>query len=129
MAGRCAQAISLLVSYMNRTPEVAQFIGSWESVVQFDLEGEEPFAVVFKQGGAAFERGRSPVPDVTLYADSSSFFGMMIGKTSQDDAFTTGLIEVKGSIMDSVRFRHAAELTQERHKTLFSTLRALSRFT
>ena len=129
MAGRCAQAISLLVSYMNRTPAVAEFVGSWESVVQFDLEGEEPFAVVFKGGRATLERGRMTCPDVTLYADSGSFYEMMTGKTSQDDAFATGLVDIKGSIIDSVRFRHAAELTQEKHRTLFSALRTFSRFT
>lgn len=114
---------------MNRTPEVAQFVGNWESVVQFDLDGEEPFAVVFKGGRAAVERGRSSNPDVTLYSDSDSFYDMMTGKTSQDDAFATGLVEAKGSIIDSVRFRHAAELTQQKHRALFSALRAFSRLT
>jgi putative sterol carrier protein len=129
MAGRCAQAISVLVPYMNRTTEVSEFIEGWDSRLQFDLDGEEPFAVVFKDGKASTVKGRIPDPDVTIYCDSRSFFDMMTGKVSQDDAFTNGLVDVKGSIIDSVKFRHAAEMTQQKHSTLFSTLRALSRFT
>jgi putative sterol carrier protein len=113
---------------MNRTPEVSTFIQGWESKVQFDLDGEEPFAVIFKDGKAAVAKGKVDSPDVTIYCDSKSFFDMMTGKTSQDDAFATGIVDVKGSIIDSVRFRHAAELTQQKHNMLFSTLRALSRF-
>jgi putative sterol carrier protein len=129
MVGKCAQAISVLVPYMNRTPEVTSFIEGWESNVQFDLDGEEPFAVIFRDGKASTAKGRLADPDVTIYCDSKSFFDMMTGRVSQDDAFSNGLVEVKGSIIDSVKFRHAAEITQQKHSMLFSTLRALSRFT
>ena len=43
--------------------------------------------------------------------------------------FSNGLVDVKGSIFDSVKFRHAAEITQEEHSALFTVLRAVSRFT
>lgn len=129
MAGRCAQAMSLLVTYMNRTPEVWEATEGWESKIQFDLEGEEPFAVIFQGGRASARNGKLPDPDVTLYCDSRSFFEMMTGKINQDDAFASGLVQVRGSIIDSVKFRHAGEITQQKHSMLFSTLRGLARFT
>lgn len=129
VAGRCAQAISLLVQYMNKTPEVAEFTAGWESRLQFSLDGEEPFGVVFEAGTVKLEKGKILRADVTFYCESGLFFDLMTGRLSQDDAFSNGLVDVKGSIIDSVKFRHAAEITQARHRALFSTLRALSRFT
>ena len=129
MAGRCARAVSLLVDYMNRTGEARDFITGWESAVQFELLGEEPFGVVFsKDGRATFEGKKLEIPDVIFYSDSETFFGMMTGKVDQDEAFSNGLVDVKGSIFDSVKFRHAAEITQQEHGTLFSILKAVSRF-
>jgi len=54
---------------------------------------------------------------------------MLTGKIDQDEAFSKGLVDVKGSIFDSVRFRHGAEITQEKHGMLFTVLRAVSRLT
>ncbi len=130
MPGKCARALNLLADYMNKTPEVKDFALGWESRVQFDLLGEEPFAIIFsKDGKGEFENGRIEKPDVIFYCESNLFFDMMTGKVDQDDAFSNGLVEIKGSIFDSVRFRHMAELTQQKHGALFSVLRALSKFT
>ena len=129
MAGKCSRAITLLTDYMNKTPEVKSFTSGWSSSIQFDLAGEEPFGVVFTPDGAvSFKSGRLDEPEVTFYCSSDLFFQILTGKRDQDEAFSNGLVEVKGSIIDSVKFRHAAELTQENHSALFSTLRAFSRF-
>ncbi|MGA2876369.1 MAG: SCP2 sterol-binding domain-containing protein [Nitrososphaerales archaeon] len=130
MVGKCARGISLVVDYMNKTSEVKNFISGWSSTIQFDLSGEDPFGVVFTTDGIVyFKSGRLENPDVIFYSKSDLFYQMVTGKIDQDAAFSNGLVEVSGSIIDSVKFRHAAELTQEKHNTLFSTLRALSRFT
>jgi len=114
---------------MNRTPEVGEFTKGWESRVRFDLRGEDPFGIVFsKDGKVRFEAGKLERPDVIFYCESDLFFDMMTGKVDQDDAFSNGLVEIVGSIFDSVRFRHAAEITQQKHGTLFSVLRTFSRF-
>ena len=129
MAGKCARAVSLLVDYMNKTREVREFVSDWDSSIQFDLIGEEPFGAIFSEDGkVSFQEGKIEDPDVVFFSDSETFFGMMTGKFDQDEAFSNGLVEIKGSIFDSVKFRHAAEITQEKHGTLFSVLRAVSRF-
>jgi putative sterol carrier protein len=130
MAGKCARAISLLSDYMNRTAEVKKFISGWESKVLFDLSGEEPFWLDFsKDGKVTFNNGKIFDPDVTFYCNSDLFFEMLTGKIDQDEAFSNGLVEIKGSIFDSVKFRHAAELTQEKHNMIFTMLRTFSRLT
>lgn len=132
MVGKCARAVSLLVDYMNRTKEVKDFTGGWESRILFDLTGEDPFGIIFPkdiESPVKFVDHRLENPDVTFYSDSELFFGMLTGKIDQDEAFSNGLVDVKGSIFDSVKFRHAAEITQEKHSTLFTVLRAVSRFT
>lgn len=132
LAGKCARAVSLLVNYMNRTREVKEFTRDWDSRILFDLSGEDPFGVVFpieRESSINFVDYRLENPDVTFYSNSDAFFGMLTGKIDQDEAFSDGLVEIKGSILDSVKFRHAAELTQEKHNTLFTMLRAVSRFT
>jgi putative sterol carrier protein len=130
IAGKCARAVSLLVDYMNKTKEVKQFVSGWESRIEFDLSGEKPFGVAFtKESAISFVDHRLENPDVVFYSNSELFFGMLTGKVDQDQAFSNGLVDIKGSIFDSVRFRHAAEITQEKHSALFTVLRAVSRFT
>ncbi len=132
MPGKCARAVSLLVDYMNKTKEVKDFIQGWDSTILFDLSGESPFGIIFPKDGRMqidFVDKRLESPDVVFYANSDLFFGMLTGKIDQDEAFSDGLVDVKGSIIDSVKFRHAAEITQEKHSTLFTVLRAVSRFT
>jgi putative sterol carrier protein len=124
--------VSLLVDYMNRTNDVKEFTNGWDSRILFDLSGESSFGIVFpKESGKAisFVDRKLDDPDVIFYSNSETFFGMLTGKIDQDEAFSDGLIEIKGSILDSVKFRHAAEITQERYSTLFTVLRAVSRFT
>lgn len=129
MVGKCSRAIALLTDYMNKTPEVKNFTSGWSTSIQFDLNGEDPFGVVFGEDGqVSFRNGKLENPEVTFYCEADLFFQILTGRKDQDGAFSNGLVEVKGSIIDSVKFRHAAELTQENHSALFSTLRALSRF-
>jgi len=130
LPGKSARAISLLVDYMNKTSEVKEFISGWESRIEFDLSGESPFGVLFSNDGAIrFIDKKVENPEVIFFANSDLFYGMLTGKIDQDEAFSNGLVDVKGSIFDSVRFRHAAEITQEKHSTLFTVLRTVSRFT
>jgi putative sterol carrier protein len=130
MAGKCSRAISLLADYMNKTKETKDFVSNWKSTIRFELSGEEPFGLVFNGDGSVdFKAQRLENPDVIFYSYSDLFYKLITGRADQDEAFSNGLVEVKGSIFDSVKFRHAAEITQERHSTLFTTLRTLSRFT
>jgi putative sterol carrier protein len=130
MAGKCARAISLLADYMNKTTETKEFLSDWKSIIRFELSGEEPFGLDFHgDGTVTFKNEKVKNPDVIFYSSSDIFYKLITGKMDQDEAFSNGIIEVKGSILDSVKFRHAAELTQEKHSTLFTTLRAISRFT
>jgi putative sterol carrier protein len=115
---------------MNRTKEVKEFASGWESRIEFDLIGEKPFGVVFaKDSTINFVDHKLENLDVVFYSNAELFYGMLTGKIDQDEAFSNGLVDVKGSIFDSVKFRHAAEITQEKHSALFTVLRAVSRFT
>jgi putative sterol carrier protein len=130
MVGKCSRAVSLLADYMNKTKETREFISGWESRIRFELTGEEPFGLIFNGDGSVIFKAQGPEnPDVIFYSESDLFYKLMTGRADQDEAFSNGLVEVRGSIFDSVKFRHAAEITQEKHGTLFATLRALSRFT
>jgi len=130
LVGKCARAVTLLVDYMNRTKEVKEFASGWESKLQFDLSGEKPFGVIFsKDSTINFVDHRIENPDVVFYSSADLFYGMLTGKIDQDEAFSNGLVDVRGSIFDSVKFRHVAEITQEKHSALFTVLRAVSRFT
>ena len=93
---------------MNKTSEVKNFISGWSSTIQFDLSGEDPFGLVFTtDGNVSFKNGILEDPDVIFYCKSDLFYQILTGKKDQDEAFSNGLVEVKGSIIDSVKFRHA----------------------
>jgi putative sterol carrier protein len=130
LAGKCARAVSLVGDYINKTDEARKFVLGWESKIQFELSGEDPFALFFHPDGTVEFRSEKTVdPDVTFYCNSDLFFDILTGKIDQDAAFSNGLVEVKGSIFDSVRFRHAAEIAQQKHSTLFGILRTFSKLT
>jgi len=130
LVGKCARAVTLLVDYMNKTREVKEFASGWESRIEFELTGEKPFGVIFsKNSEINFVDHKLENPDVVFFSNADLFYGMLTGKVDQDQAFSNGLVDVKGSIFDSVKFRHAAEITQEKHNALFTVLRAASRFT
>lgn len=126
---KCNRALGMLVNYANKTKEVKDFIADWQSVIQFDLRGEEPFYVKAQKGELSMEVGRHLKPDVVFEGSSDVFFDILTNQIDPDDAFLMKRYEIIGSIFDAIRFRHLAELTQNAHKTTFSVLRRLSRVT
>jgi len=99
----------------------------WQSEIQFDLTGEEPFYISIDKAQVKFHIGRIDNPDVVLSGRSATFFDVMIGKLDPDEAYIMKKYDVKGSIVVAMRFRRICELTEEAHKTTFSALKTFGK--
>jgi putative sterol carrier protein len=99
----------------------------WRSEIQFDLAGEEPFYISIDKTHVKFNVGRIDNPDVVLSGRSATFFDVMIGKLDPDEAYIMKKYDVKGSVVDAMRFRRICELTEEAHKTTFSALKTFGK--
>jgi len=100
----------------------------WQSEIQFDLTGEEPFYISIDKTHVEFRSGRIDNPDVVLSGRSATFFDVIIGKLDPDEAYIMKKYDVRGSIVDAMKFRRICELTEEAHKTTFSALKTFGKF-
>jgi len=116
----------MLSGYMGNTL-AANNEQDWQSEIQFDLAGEEPFYISIDKTQVKFRIGRVDNPDVVLSGRSATFFDVMIGKLDPDEAYIMKKYDVKGSVVDAMRFRRICELTEEAHKTTFSALKTFGK--
>jgi putative sterol carrier protein len=91
------------------------------------LIGEDPFYLQIYDAAAAFHEGRAENPDVILSGRSSTFFDVVTGKLDPDEAYMMKKYDVKGSVIDAMKFRRVSELTEKSHKTMFSVLKAVGK--
>ncbi len=110
--GKCGFSIKLVTWYANRTEDAKEAISDEEKTYQFELKGEEPFYVQWKNGEASFAEGTAEKADVRLQGDSDVVFKVLIGEIDQDDAYNTKKIEIVGSIIDATKLRRWADLVQ-----------------
>lgn len=127
LAGKCGRAIQMLAKYIGSTPEVKIMLDGWQSTIQFDLVGEDPFYLAISSSAADFQEGKAANFDVVLSGRSDVFFDVMTGKLDPDEAYMMKKYAVKGSVVDAMKFRRISELTEQAHKSTFSLMKALGK--
>jgi len=123
MTGKCGKAIQALSRFIDTTNDPKKILSDWSSIIQFDLIGEEPFYLTISGGSASFNEGKVEAPDAVLSGKSNTFFDVITGKLDPDVAYAMKKYDVKGSVVDAMKFRRVSELTEERHKATFSILK------
>lgn len=123
MVGKCGRAIQTLSRYIGSTPTARDLLEGWQSTIQFNLVGEEPFHLTISQTAADFHEGKAENPDVELSGRSEVFFKIITGDLDADEAYVMKQYTVKGSVVDAMKFRRISELTEQAHKTMFSLLK------
>ena len=127
LAGKCGRAVQMLSRYIGSTPEVKGMLEGWQSIIQFDFVGEDPFYLTISGNAANFHEGRAESPDVVLSGRSDVFFDVMTGKLDPDEAYMMKKYAVKGSVVDAMKFRRISELTEQAHKSTFSLMKAVGK--
>ena len=123
MTGKCGKAIQALSRFIGSTSDPQNILKDWSSTIQFDLIGEDPFYLSISDGSASFHEGKAGTPDVTLSGRSETFFDVITGKLDPDEAYTMKKYDVRGSVVDAMKFRRISELTEAKHKAMFSVLK------
>ena len=127
MTGKCARAMQMLSGYMETTLETAE-AQDWQSEIQFDLTGEDPFYISIAKTRVELHAGRTDNPDVVLSGRSDIFFDILIGRLDPDEAYVMKKYAVSGSVVEAMKFRRICELTEQAHKSTFSALKTFGKF-
>jgi len=123
MTGKCGKAIQTLSRFVGSTRDPTDLLAYWNATIQFNLIGEDPFYLQIADGAATFHDGKFEAPDVVLSGRSQTFFDVITGKLDPDEAYTMKKYNVSGSVVDAMKFRRLSELTEQKHKTMFSVLK------
>ena len=76
----------------------------WDKVVQFSLDGEDPFYLAFSGGVVAFSDGTYGKPDLTLKGAEDVFYRLMTGELDRIKAFMLGQFKFDGQLKDAAKF-------------------------
>ena len=85
-------------------PNVKQMTSGWDRVVQFRLEGEDPFYLTIANQNVTFSDGEHPKPDLILKAKQDVIYRMMTGELDPMKAFMLEQIKFEGSLKDAAKF-------------------------
>lgn len=116
--GRCLRMMRLLPFFINRTRKARDHMKGRNSTISFDIEDETPFYFHFADGKASLHTGRPAEADATLRADNETFYQIMLGKMSQEEAFDQKLILPEGETVEAIRLRYIMNLVLEKNWTL-----------
>lgn len=92
------------VEHASELANVKDMMNGWDRVVQFTLDGEDPFYLTFLNKTVTFSDGAHPKPDLTVKATQDVLYQMMTGKLDPMKAFMLGKIKFDGSMKDAVKF-------------------------
>jgi putative sterol carrier protein len=86
--------------------------GDMESVIQFELTGEEAgsWAVVIKDGACKVEKGQHENPTMTLTADSQDYKDIVTGRLKAMNAFMQGKVKLQGNLNLAMKFAEIFKL-------------------
>ncbi len=73
----------------------------WDRVIQFSLDGEDPFHLIFSNGGVTFSDGAHEKPDLVLKEEEDVFYRLMTGELDGMRAFMLS----SSSLTDQLRTR------------------------
>ncbi len=127
MTGKCGRSIQALSKFIGPSNETKAILDDWNSVIQFDLIEEDPFYLQISNAAATFHNGKNENPDVVLSGRSDAFFDVITGRLDPDEAYVMKKYDVKGSVVDAMKFRRISELTEAKHKTAFSLLKTVGK--
>jgi putative sterol carrier protein len=125
--GRIVLLMRLFTRFANRSKEALQVLEGEEFRFQFDLVGEKPFNISTVDGKLRLKMGKVQDSSATFVTDVRTFYRVFSGEISQDEAFLTRKIDVKGSIMASARFKRMSTMLLDSHRTSLRVLRVLIR--
>lgn len=102
--GRVKEGWKYFAERANELPKAREMISGWDRVVQFSLDGEEPFYLTFSNGAVAFSDGTHGKPDLILKGTEDVFYRLMIGELDRIRAFMFGQFKFSGSLEDAAKF-------------------------
>lgn len=92
------QQLDAMVSRFN-----ASAADDLDVVFQYELEGDDHFYVVIKDGSCTLGTGEHDEPSATLTMDDETFTGILSGETDGMQAFMAGSLQVGGDMMLATR--------------------------
>jgi putative sterol carrier protein len=88
-------------------------MNGWDRVVQFRLDGEEPFYLTFSSGAVTFSDGTHGNPDLTLKGAEDVFYKLMTGELDRIKAFMLAQFKFDGLLKDAAKFADIGDVVRK----------------
>ena len=102
--GKVKDGWRYFAEHANHIPKAREMMNGWNRIVQFSLDGEDPFYLDFSGAAVMLHDGTHGKPDLTLKGTNEIFYKLMTGKLDRMKAILLRQISFHGSVKDAVRF-------------------------
>lgn len=107
--GAACEAVAALAAAGDPRGRLARQLGSWSTVLQFTLDGEErPFHLIIQNGRLTFRFGRHPRPITCIEGSATAFAPVARGEVDITHPVAHGELRVtRGDWFDALNFSKA----------------------
>ncbi|RLG49750.1 MAG: hypothetical protein DRN96_09105 [Thermoproteota archaeon] len=102
--GRVREEFSKIVEAMNSIEEARKLLQGWDKVLQFEIEGEEPFYLKVEGGEAKLFDGKHEKPDLTFKGPEEVFYKMATGELDPTKAYMMRKYQIVGPLPEAIKF-------------------------
>lgn len=95
--------------YEKAKSKMGSEIATWNKIFQFNIEGEEPFYVEFKEGSMNLIKGTHRNPTATLAMSRDTLIKILRGELDAMAAFIRGQMRITGNVIETVALRKMIE--------------------
>ncbi len=96
-----------------KSEDVEAEIEGWNRVLQFNIEGAQPFYIEVKDGKMKIHEGTHDQPDLVFEANRDTILGILSGEIDATSAYMSGDLKITGALPDAVKFRTILEIVRD----------------
>ncbi|MEM1657975.1 MAG: SCP2 sterol-binding domain-containing protein [Candidatus Jordarchaeales archaeon] len=96
-----------------KNEDIQAEIEGWDRILQFNIEGAQPFYVQTKNGKLTIHQGTHQNPDLTFEASKETILAILKGELDATSAYMSGDLKITGPLPDAVKFRTILEIARD----------------
>ncbi|MEG9194837.1 MAG: SCP2 sterol-binding domain-containing protein [Candidatus Methanoglobus sp.] len=102
--------VKKMCDIQNQDKDLQASLKGWKAVVQYQIDNDEFFYVVYKEDGTCeFKEGKAEKPTFTIIATSKFWCDVLRGKEDPVASFMMGKYKITGNVMESQKLAKVAK--------------------
>ncbi len=111
--GRVKDEFSKIVEAINSVEDARRLLQGWDRVLQFEIEGEEPFYLRVERGEVKLFDGKHDKPDLTFKGPEEVFYKMALGELDPTKAFMMKKYQIIGPLPEAIKFGRVLDVVRK----------------